>query len=235
MRFAGVDYSMTSPAVCVFEGDDEFDFSGCRIYYYTDKAKYAVQKLGFQLRGHLARAPKESMARFDYISGWALPQLLSADYIMLEDYAYGAKGQVFNIGENTGVLKYRLWKHDKKYSTVAPTQVKKFATGKGNAKKEDMHDAFTEETGINLMAVYNSSSKNIINPVSDIVDAYYICKYGFHTYKERKSNGNNTEQSTGASNHRGGGASVEDRKRTNKTKSRNSKSRRGHKGNQKRH
>ena len=57
MRFAGVDYSMTSPAVCVFEGDDEFDFSGCRIYYYTDKAKYAVQKLGFQLRGHLARAP----------------------------------------------------------------------------------------------------------------------------------------------------------------------------------
>ena len=230
MRFAGVDYSMTSPAVCVFEGD-EFDFSGCRIYYYTDKAKYAVQKLGFQLRGHLAKPPKEPMARYEYISGWSLPPLLSADDIMLEDYAYGAKGQVFNIGENTGILKYRLWTHKKKYDTVAPTQVKKFATGKGNAKKEEMHEAFTKETGINLMAIYNSTSKNIINPVSDIVDAYYICKYGFHTYKERKSNGSSNKQSNGAGNNRGGRTPVENRKRTNKTKNRNSKSRRGHKGN----
>ena len=235
MRIAGVDYSMTSPAVCVFDGNGEFDFSKCRIDYYTDKAKYAVQKLGFQLRGHFAQPPKEPMARYEYISGWALPHLLSSDYIMIEDYAYGAKGQVFNIGENTGILKYRMWTHKKKYATVAPTQVKKFATGKGNAKKEDMHDAFVKETGINLLAVYNSASKNIINPVSDIVDAYYICKYGFHTYKERESNGNSNKQSNGAGNNRGGGTSVEDRKRTNKTKNRNSKSRRGHKGNQKRH
>jgi hypothetical protein len=51
-----------------------------------------------------------------------------------------------------------------------------------------MHDAFEDETGINLMGVYKATGKNIINPVSDIVDAYYICKYGHDTYIKRKYN-----------------------------------------------
>ena len=188
MRIAGVDYSMTSPAVCVFDGDKDFDFQKCRVYYYTTKPKYAIQQLGYQLNGFLARPPKEMIARYEYLSGWVLPPILSSDYVCIEDYAYGAKGQVFNIGENTGILKYRMWQQKKKYSTVAPTQVKKFATGKGNANKEAMHDAFANETGINLMAVYKAKGNKIINPVSDIVDAYYICKYGHDTYIKRKFN-----------------------------------------------
>jgi hypothetical protein len=188
MRIAGVDYSMTSPAVCVYDGGKDFDFQKCRIYYYTTKPKYAVQKLGYQLNGFLANPPKDPMGRYEYISGWALPHILSSDYVCIEDYAYGAKGQVFNIGENTGILKYRMWREKKKHSTVAPTQVKKFATGKGNANKEAMHEAFLEETGINLMAVYKAKGEKIINPVSDIVDAYYVCKYGHNTYIKRKFN-----------------------------------------------
>ena len=61
---------------------------------------------------------------------------------------------------------------------MAPTTIKKFATGKGNANKEKLYDAFVEETGIDIRKTLDISNKSW-NPVSDIVDAYYIAKYGF--------------------------------------------------------
>ena len=32
------------------------------------------------------------------------------DVISIEDYSMGSRGRVFHIGENAGILKYRLWK-----------------------------------------------------------------------------------------------------------------------------
>jgi len=63
--------------------------------------------------------------------------------------------------------------------TVAPTAIKKFATGKGNANKEKMQDAFINETGVNLKEQLNMTEKQW-NPSSDIIDAYYVCKYAIH-------------------------------------------------------
>ena len=59
---------------------------------------------------------------------------------------------------------------------VNPSIVKKLATGKGNADKVSMHQAFVEETKHNLFNLITPNRKGIGNPVSDIVDAYYICK-----------------------------------------------------------
>ena len=94
--------------------------------------------------------------------------------IGLEDYAMGAKGRVFAIGENTGILKYKLRGYS--LSTYPPTVVKKFATDKGNANKELMYETFTEETGVDLKDFFPSKSEKIGNPISDIIDSYYICK-----------------------------------------------------------
>jgi hypothetical protein len=57
------------------------------------------------------------------------------------------------------------------------------ATGKGNADKEMMHDSFMLETGIDLRGVMTPSKKSIESPVSDLVDAYYICKSLYRTIK----------------------------------------------------
>ena len=59
---------------------------------------------------------------------------------------------------------------------VPPTTIKKFATGKGNADKTMMHKSFIEETGIDLKTTITPDKKEVDNPVSDIVDSYYICK-----------------------------------------------------------
>jgi len=60
----------------------------------------------------------------------------SVTKVFMEGYAFGATGRVFQIAENTGSLKYQLWKEGLGYDVYPPSMIKKFATGKGNANKE---------------------------------------------------------------------------------------------------
>ena len=89
----------------------------------------------------------------------------------------GSRGKVFNIAENTGVLKYKIYNLGIPLEIVPPTTVKKFATGKGNSDKDQMHQAFMQDTGIDLKYKITPDKTKVSNPVSDIVDSYYICKF----------------------------------------------------------
>ena len=62
-------------------------------------------------------------------------------------------------------------------SVFAPSEIKKFATGKGNANKMLMYEAFVEETGDDLANLFEIDDYSGQSPVSDIVDSYYIAKY----------------------------------------------------------
>ena len=44
MIIAGIDYSMTSPSICIFVGEerDAFCFSKCTFHFLTDTDKYAT-------------------------------------------------------------------------------------------------------------------------------------------------------------------------------------------------
>lgn len=180
----GIDYSMTSPAICVCSGD--FKYENCKFIFVTGTKKYA-QIFNEQIEGISAISYKNNIERFanlseltyDFIfSSWPDDEDSSDVSIGLEGYAFGAKGQVFNIGENTGILKHRLtYIEDWNIDVHAPTVVKKFATGRGNATKEDMYEAFTKETGVNLGDILNqSTSPKVSSPINDIVDSYYIAK-----------------------------------------------------------
>jgi Holliday junction resolvasome RuvABC endonuclease subunit len=96
--------------------------------------------------------------------------------IIIEDYSFGSKGRVFNLAENCGVLKYLLFKHNYRFHLVAPTVIKKFATGKGNATKEKMYDAFIQDTDIDLQSILLPNAK-LNSPITDIVDAWYLARY----------------------------------------------------------
>ena len=62
------------------------------------------------------------------------------------------------------------------YDTIVPSVVKKYASGKGNADKQLMYDSFKKDTGVNLMKIFDMGKLN--NPVTDIIDSYYIAKVG---------------------------------------------------------
>lgn len=177
-NYVGIDYSMSSPAIVTCPKNKEFNFGNCLCFYLTDK-----KKLMARLHPNViatAHRPEyfSNEFRFKYIGAWATNMLNVRDSIILEGYAMGAKGNTFTIGENTGVLKHLMFNKKILHNTAPPTTIKKFATGKGNANKEDMYIAFVEETGVNLMSFF--PSKVLCSPVSDIVDAFYMAKYAYH-------------------------------------------------------
>jgi hypothetical protein len=172
---AGIDYSLCGPCICVFEGGARFSFDDCCFYYLTDTKKYAKSFLG-NIHGEMFSEWNEDMERYQSIADWAIDIVKTAGNVAIEGYAYSATGKVFHIAENTGVLKYKLYQEQIPVTIVPPTEVKKLGSGKGNADKQAMHDAFLKETGIDLKKLITPDKKDVSSPVSDIVDSYYICK-----------------------------------------------------------
>ena len=185
----GIDYSLSSPGVCVNTSEEEFQYEDCKFYYLTNTKKYqgtfkekmafgtsAVEYIGTQHNPYSSEPE-----RYNNIANWAIDIIKSYTWwqeqpiIQIEDYSFGSTGRVFHIAENLGLLKYKLkmecgWD----YTLLAPSVIKKFATDKGNANKELMLGAFQEDTGVNLEVLLDSSVKS---PITDIADAYFICKY----------------------------------------------------------
>ena len=190
----GIDYSLSSPGVCVNTSEEEFRYEDCKFYYLTNTKKYEgtfKEKMAFgtsavEYIGTPHRPYNSEPERYNNIANWAIDIIkLYGDAktginrinptIQIEDYSFGSTGRVFHIAENLGLLKYKLkiecgWD----YTLLAPSVIKKFATDKGNANKEIMLSAFQGDTGVNLAELFESSAKS---PISDVVDAYFICKY----------------------------------------------------------
>ena len=174
----GLDYSMSGPAITVCNG--EFHIDNCHILYMTDTKRYQ----GSFCNGKVTGVPFDEWStnedRFDMISNFFIGILTYFDpsdiSMMIEDYAMGAKGRVFHIGENTGVMKNKLFLSDIDFKVIAPTKVKKLASGKGNADKNMMYDCFVNETGLDLRKELCYTKTEISSPIGDIVDSYYICK-----------------------------------------------------------
>lgn len=178
MNIAGIDYSLCAPAICLFIGDyyEEFSFNNCMFHFLTDTNKYA-KSFGSNIVGQSFDIFESDPERYDSISDWVMEKLGPIDEISLEGYAFGSKSnRLFQIAEHTGVLKYKIYQNSIPLSVFTPSEVKKFATGKGNANKKDMYDAFVKETKVKLKEKISPKKKDIGNPVSDIVDSYYICK-----------------------------------------------------------
>lgn len=170
----GIDFSLSSPAIAALTSPSEYKL------FFLCKIKKAASYTGpLPLYGalHLSYASFEQ--RIDQITDWAVDIVTAypkdSINITLEDYAYGAGGKVFHIAENTGLLKHKLYKAGYPFQVASPAIIKKAATGKGNATKMMMHDAFTKQTGIDLHQTLGTSTDT---PCSDIVDAYYAAALG---------------------------------------------------------
>jgi hypothetical protein len=189
----GIDYSLSSPGVCVNTSEGEFRYEDCSFYFLTGTKKYDNTFKDNDVRyvgtGHKLYTSEPE--RYNNIADWAIDIIKShiKEYqikeklfywpgnptIQIEDYSYGSTGRVFHIAENLGLLKYKLkMECDWDYTLLPPSVIKKFATDKGNANKELMLEAFEKDTGVNLEVLFDTKSKS---PITDVADAYFICKY----------------------------------------------------------
>ena len=183
----GIDYSLNSPAICI--AGDDFDFDKCSFHFLTSKKKH-IGKFGKNIFGYGQKEYNTPIERFTNISTWALDTIhkhkSDTAKVFIEGYSFGSKGQaVFQIAENCGILKYRLQLSPSiLYDTVVPSVVKKFASGKGNADKQLMYDSFIKHTKQDLLKMFDMGKLN--NPVTDIIDSYYIAKVGYENIESKK-------------------------------------------------
>jgi len=139
LKIVGIDASLTSTGVAVLE-DGEITTMAIQ------SKKTGVDRL-IEIREEVYRM----------VSG--------ADLVCIEDYAYAKQNQAHQIGELGGVLRVLMHEAELKWVEVAPTAVKKFATGKGVADKREMAVEVFKRWGID-------------RKTSDEVDAYVLVRIG---------------------------------------------------------
>lgn len=94
----------------------------------------------------LKQKPADGDRRLCYIKGSVRDMSAGSDLVVMEDLpknamAAGVTGMV------QGVIRELFQDLDVPYIAVTPATLKKFATGKGNAKKPDMRQAWLEFSG----------------------------------------------------------------------------------------
>lgn len=94
----------------------------------------------------------------------------SADVVVREGYAFGAKGNaLFDIGELGGVIRLTMYCRKRPLVEIPPAVVKKLATGNGNAPKESVLAEAIRRLG------YEGNDHNQ-------ADALWILQAGLHHY-----------------------------------------------------
>lgn len=186
MVYVGFDWRITSPAVAVVNGSDIHWWCLAPIKSFVPVTPLRVRDLTFHLdwipvdeqpdrssEDWLPHALYCANTALDWIDSVLPPGPVS---YAIEDYAMGAAGRITAIVEHTALLKYAFaCKHPKvKLHLVAPTRVKKLATGKGNADKPQMAAAFTSRTDVNVHQWLCGGKGKLRAPSTDLIDAYFV-------------------------------------------------------------
>ena len=186
-KLAGIDYSLTSPAICIWKETNDnghFNFNMCDVYYLetAQRLKRATEHEILNLCPEVYPEWDTEEQRHDLLSEWAM-KCVKGCYVFIEGYAFATSGKshVRSVAENSGLLKHKMYKSNQPFTSIPPTVIKKFATDKGNANKEVMHEFFIKEidTPTNLKTILRPKSTKLTSPITDIVDSYWICKYGW--------------------------------------------------------
>lgn len=175
---------MSSPAVCL-EQDDKF-----YIWYINSNKKLCTRfEIGNVIVDGLwydhnnvndvkkksereVHSDTERFVTLSMLFDEKIPQAWEGDEAAFEAYAFGAKGRLAQIGENTGILKAVLRCKGYNIRTVTPNQVKLQAFGKGNADKDQMAQAWYDRFGFH---VHDQIGCDIgKSPASDVIDAFFV-------------------------------------------------------------
>lgn len=183
---AGIDFSMNSPAVTIGKVGDSF--SDLSFYAFRQKKKQNSNDSQVTLFDY-PTSYELDVDRFEQTTDIIIGVLEKNNVktVYMEGYAYAASGNTYTIGEATGILKYKLWKKGIDLTIMQPSEIKKIATGKGNANKELMLEFFGQECcGFSIFTAIGEqdySNGKIPSPITDIVDSYFIWKAGIKTHQ----------------------------------------------------
>jgi len=172
----GIDYSISSPAITVKTDVNEI----LHFAFKQKKKQDCWSKKVTLLELPEWKTPEERYSKLCNTLLDAVLKLGTVEKAYIEAYAFGGSGMLLNIAEATSVMKQSLYELNIPIVTLAPTEIKKASTGKGNAKKGDMAKAFIEKTGEDIFSWFNihQDLEKIPAPLTDIVDSYFVLQTG---------------------------------------------------------
>lgn len=177
-KYAGLDWSMSSPGLVIGNSPNPEDL----LYFgIRQKKKQHSNAKNIVLLEPNDNYSNNSERYFNLATQYVdILKEHDIDTVFCEGYAYGATGNTFNIGECTGILKLLLWQNDIELIIYQPGEIKKIATGKGNANKTLMYNSYINNTNHYLDRLLDDEKKGdkIPSPVNDLVDAYFILQLG---------------------------------------------------------
>ncbi len=109
---------------------------------------------------------KQDPHRFMDIANQVEDQLEPGDKVFIEGFAYGAKGKGVSTQYGVGwAIRTKVIENDMEYTEISPGALKKFASGKGNTKKDELVLPIYKKWG------FESNSDNVR-------DAYVLARIG---------------------------------------------------------
>jgi len=126
----------------------------------------------------LSHYPPQERRFFD--AGWdlytAVSEMPDVELAIIENYAFGSKFGREMAGEIGALVKYTLESWEIPYILVAPTTLKKYATGLSQRKPSTK-----VQVGKGVAEKWNFTNKS-----NDIVDAYVLARIGLTLYLDEK-------------------------------------------------
>lgn len=180
MIVAGIDYSISSPSLCIWDTETDFTHKNFKFFVLekstTKKEQKRRETLSEEWKNNISIKNKclilkENIPEYIVMADYFVSILseYGVKKVFMESYAYAGKGKVFNLAEATGLLKTFICLSGIKIKLYEPLHVKKIFTGNGRASKERMIDSYNEKFSLDIRKIYGINMSD--SPLSDIVDS----------------------------------------------------------------
>ena len=203
----GIDFSLTSPAICVYkngeysfisffnDGGKNWKKSKSKSYRYHNELSEIIEVIPYTRKiddDSYRNEQKTKMSDALMISNLIIEKLkniIDDEVIIgLEGFSYGSiSSSTLDLAMYNSFLRMKLIENfgSDRLNIISPTEGKKMLFGKGNAKKDDMIQAFIdnrlEDDVLVENALWRYCNTNGVDfkqpkPIDDLVDAYGILK-----------------------------------------------------------
>jgi hypothetical protein len=186
MLIGGLDFSITSPSICIYNSDkDTYNITSWTQIKSKQMKKTKVNNFTFESI-YIERTDSFYFDLSDEIS----KRIKKLDYLGIEQYAFSGSGKLTVLAEVVGIIKYNFYKaKGYKITEVSIPQGKMCANreNKGNVGKYTNIYFFINNYVPKLLekTIANISDET---PLSDWVDSFGICNYVIYLYKYNNRN-----------------------------------------------
>ena len=184
MKICGIDPSIKSSGQVVMTLDDDtLDIQDIQFYGYTTTKMYAISEGNVNIvylgsyDDYRARCMPD---RQEQTYGIIASHLEGVSFVGMEDYATSKtkkdSGSILQIAEFCGGIRYMLYTRGMGIINFGIGQIKRFATGNGDAGKPDMCIAFANEYPDWYPSEIFAKLHQYESPHNDLCDAFWMCE-----------------------------------------------------------